>query len=466
MRVHHLRGGALGLLALLACKTPQGGSPGPKDGAAPAPAQSAETPTLPYEQMVLDNGLKVLLHQDRRLPLVAVSVWYDVGGLHEKEGRSGFAHLFEHMMFQGSAHIGEDQHFKILQSIGGTQMNGTTDFDRTNYFETVPSNELETALWLESDRMGFLLPSVTKKSLQNQIDVVQNERRQSVVNRPYGLMMEKITKTLYPKPHPYHGDVIGSMEDIASATLEDVKDFFRTYYTPANATLVLAGDFEIAEAKALVKKYFAPLTGRPEPAPVKIPAPELKEDVRIDFPEKIGKLAKVHMAWMGPSAFEPDSAALDLLSHVISGTRSARLDKRVSHDDLIAQSVTAYFQEYRSGGHFHIDLTVRPGRTPEEAEKAIDEVLADLRKNPPTQEELTRAKNAHESRLVRGLERLGGFGGRAERLQLYNHYLGDPGKLAWDLERYRSVTLEDLTRVMQTYLGAPRLVVHANPTEG
>jgi len=448
---------AAGLLALAACKTPQTRS-GP-ESATPSDAVGR----LPVESFGLDNGLTVLLHQDRRLPLVAVSVWYDVGGLHEVKGRSGFAHLFEHMMFQGSAHIGEDQHFKILQQIGGTQMNGTTDFDRTNYFETVPSHELETALWLESDRMGFLLPSVTKESLKNQIDVVQNERRQSVVNRPYGLMMETVTQTLYPQPHPYYGDVIGSMDDIAAATLEDVHEFFKTYYTPANATLVLAGDFDVAEAKALVTKYFGPLKGKSRPKPVQIPAPSLAKDLRIDFVEKVGRLAKVHMAWMGPSAYEADAAALDLLSHVISGTRSARLDKKVSHDDLIAQSVTAYSQAYRSGGHFHIDLTVRPGRTAEQAEAAINEVLADLLKNPPTQAELQRAKNANESHVIRGLERLGGFGGRAERLQQYNHYLGDANKLDWDMQRYRDVTLDDLNRVLRTYLGAARLVVHAQP---
>ncbi|MCA9552305.1 MAG: insulinase family protein [Myxococcales bacterium] len=464
---------ALAALALAGCKTQGAGSappppPPPAPEAtppppAPPPAPEGPTVALPFEQYTLKNGLTVILHQDRRLPLVAVSVWYDVGGLHEREGRSGFAHLFEHMMFQGSEHVGEDQHFRILEQIGGTQMNGTTDFDRTNYFETVPANELETALWLESDRMGWLLPSMTDDSLKNQIDVVQNERRQSVVNQPYGLMNEQITHILYPKPHPYYGDVIGSMEDIAAASLDDVKDFFLTYYTPANATLVLAGDFDVDAAKALVEKYFGPITGRPKPAPVKIPAPALKEPVRITFPEKVGKLAKVHIAWMGPSAFEKDSAALDLLTHVISGTRSSRLDKRVTHDDLIAQSVTAYYQEYRSGGHIHIDLTVRPGRTPAEAETAIDQVLADLTANPPTAEELKRALNNHETRLLQGLERLGGFSGRAERLQLYHHYLGDPDKLAWDLARYRAVTVEDLARVLNTYLGANRLVVHALP---
>ena len=452
----------LGLLGLLCCASPS--RTGSKDEPSPAaPPAVAEIPKIPHTRITLDNGLKVILHPDRRLPLVAVSVWYDVGALHEKPGRSGFAHLFEHMMFQASPHVGEDQHFAILQAVGGTQINGTTGFDRTNYFETVPSNELETVLWMESDRMGFLLSSLDAKSLRNQIDVVQNERRQSVENRPYGLMSERITQELYPKPHPYHGNVIGSMDDIGAATLSDVQDFFRTFYTPANATLTLAGDFELQEATRLIKRYFGSLSGRAKPPKVSLDPPKLSEERVIDFPEPIGRLERLSIVWMGPSAFEPDTAALDLLAHVISGTRSARLDRRVSHDDLIAQSVTAYFTEQASGGQFHIDLTVRPGRTIDEAQAAIDQVLADLRTNPPNDKELARALNSYETGLFRGLESLGGFGGRAERLQLYAHYLGDPGKLAWDVTRYREVTVEDLARVLNTYLGSDRLIVRAKP---
>ncbi len=445
---------ALACTAALGCKTT--GTMDPKAG------DAAEV-SIPHEMYELDNGLEVILHQDTRLPLVAVSTWYHVGAIDEVEGRSGFAHLFEHMMFQASPHVGEDQFFRILEQIGGTSLNGTTNFDRTNYFETVPSHELETVLWLESDRMGFLLASLTKKALDVQIGVVQNERRQSVENREYGLMDEKLTQTLYPKPHPYYGSVIGSMEDIAAATLDDVREFFRTYYTPANATLVIAGDFETAEAKALVQKYFGTLTGKPKPPRRDVPAPKIEEAIRIDFEEPVAKLPKISIAWRGPSSYEEDTAALDLLSHVISGTRSARLDKRVSHDEQIAQSVTAYFQEHTSGGVFQIDLVVRPGRTLAEAEAAIREVLAGLEKNPPTAAELKRAQNSQETSIVRGLEQLGGFGGRAERLQVYNHYLGDPGRVAWDLERYRSVTIDDLKRVQKKYLNDKSVTILATP---
>ncbi len=420
---------------------------------------------IPFERYTLDNGLTVILHRDNRLPLVAVSVWYDVGALHERKGRAGFAHLFEHMMFQGSPDVGVDQHFPILESIGATSVNGTTEYDRTNYFETVPSNELEKALWLESDRMGFLLVSLTQPSLDNQIQVVQNERRQSIENRPYGLMNEKIIQSIYPPDHPYYGNVIGSLEEIQAATLADVQDFFRTYYTPANATLTIAGDIDPPAAKALVQKYFGTLTGRPKPPKVEVAPPTIAAERVVDFEEPVARLSKISEVWMGPSAFHDDTAALDLLAHVISGTRSSRLDKRVSHDDLIAESVTAYFQETKSGGMFQIDLVVRPDRTLEEAQKAIDEVLADLAKNPPTAAELERAENAQLTKLIRGLETLGGFGGRAERLQLYNNFFGDPGRLAWDLDRYRKVTLADLDRVRAKYLTTNRLIMRAAPKQ-
>jgi predicted Zn-dependent peptidase len=419
--------------------------------------------SIGFEKYELDNGLDVILHRDPRLPLVAVSVWYDVGALHEREGRSGFAHLFEHMMFQGSPHVGEDRHFAILEAIGGSQINGTTSFDRTNYFETVPSNALEVALWLESDRMGFLLGSLTQESLDNQIDVVKNERRQSVESRPYGLMDELITQKLYPEPHPYHGNVIGSLEDIGAATLDDVREFFRTYYTPANATLTLAGDFAVADAKRLVERYFGPLEGRPKPERPSYEMPDFEEERVIDYAEPVGRLPKLSVVWPGPTAFSDDSAALDLLAHIISGTRSSRLDRKVSFEDPLAQSVTAYFREFVAGGQFQIDIVVQPGRTVDEALAAVDEVLASLRETPPTEEELARAKNAQETRILFGLERLGGFGGRAEQLQTYNYFFGDPGRIGWDLQRYRDVTLEDVMRAYDAWLDEGRLVVKAVP---
>lgn len=437
-----------------ACR--HGGAP----AAAPEPSSAVHVPVTKW---TLDNGLEVLLHEDHRLPLVAVSVWYHVGALHEVPGRSGFAHLFEHMMFQGSPHVGDDQYFRILQAVGGSDENGTTNFDRTNYFATVPTGELETLLWMESDRMGFLLASLDQKSLANQIDVVRNERRQSIESRPYGLFREAVVGTLFPAPHPYHGNIIGSLEDIGAATLTDVRRFFLRYYTPANATICLAGDITKARAEALVKKYFGSLTGAPRPEPPQVAPPSLSAPKRLEFEEPIGQLTKVSVAWLGPPRFSTDTAALTLLAHVISGTRSARLDRRVSFDNLIAQSVTAYFDAYTAGSIFQIDITLRPDRTPEEAVAAIDATLADLKARPPTADELRRARNAMETGLLFGLQKLGGFSGRAEMLQSYNHYLGRPDRLDWDLDRYRAARPSDLTKVQDTWLTEHRLVAIARP---
>ncbi|MEM6370702.1 MAG: pitrilysin family protein [Myxococcota bacterium] len=440
-------------LVISACQSGGGQTP---------PAAADLELAIDFESYRLDNGLTVILHEDQRLPLVAVSVWYDVGALQERPGRSGFAHLFEHMMFQGSAHVPEDQHFRILQEVGATGVNGTTNFDRTNYFETVPSSALETALWLESDRMGFLLPALTEASLANQIDVVQNERRQSVENRPYGLMSEKLTKLLFPAPHPYNGDVIGTLEDIASATREDVADFFKTYYTPSNATLALAGDFDLAQTKALIEKYFGTLKGLPKPAATQVETTPIEAETVVHFVEPVGKLEKISVAWMGPPAFAEGTAALDLLAHVISGERSSRLDRKVSYEDPMAQSVTAYFREMEAASVFQIDMVMKQGRTTDEGLAAIDEVLAGLRGRPPTAAELQRARNDWETSTLTSLQSLGGFGGRTERLQSYHHFLGDPGKLGWDVARHRKIDLAALQEAMKL-LDDKRIVLKAAP---
>ncbi|HEX8435972.1 pitrilysin family protein, partial [Archangium sp.] len=259
-----------------------------------------EALAIPYEKYKLPNGLEVILARDPKLPVVAVNVWYHVGAYHEQPGRTGFAHLFEHMMFQGSKHVPDDVHIGLLEQIGATDLNGTTNYDRTNYFETVPSNQLATALWLESDRMGFLLEALDEKKLRNQQEVVKNERRQSVETRPYGVAQEKLWKALFPAPHPYHGKVIGSMEDLDAATVEDVKGFFRKWYAPANATLAVVGDFDEKEARALVEKYFGSLPSGPKPEkPQVAPVKHTQEQV-IRHEEKIGTLPMVTLAWLTP----------------------------------------------------------------------------------------------------------------------------------------------------------------------
>lgn len=424
---------------------------------------SAAAPSIPFETYTLDNGLKVILHHDPRLPLVAVSVWYDVGGLHEKAGRSGFAHLFEHMMFQGSQHVPEDQHFAIIQSAGGTDVNGTTDFDRTNYFETLPINQLELGLWLESDRMAYLLPKLTEQSLKNQIEVVKNERRQSVENAPYQLLDEKIVQTVWPAGHPYHGNVIGSMADLDAATIADVQDFWQSYYTPANATLAIGGAFDPATIKGLVNKYFGAIKGRPKPLPPKVEVPKLTGETAFDWDEPVATLPKLLITWVTPPVYTSGTAELDLVAAILAGTRSSRLTAKLVHDTQIAQSVSVGPHAYKAGTLFQVDVVLRPGRTLAEAQKVVEEVIAEFKKSGPTPAELTRAKNMYESGAVSALEGLGGFNGKVEILQEYQHLLGDPGKLAWDLERHLSPTAEDVRAAAERWLGGDRIVARATP---
>jgi len=427
------------------------------------PAHAADAPSLAFETFTLESGLTVILHHEPRLPLVAVSVWYDVGGLHEVAGKSGFAHLFEHMMFQGSLHVPEDQHFALLQSAGVSDANGTTDFDRTNYFETVPKNHLELALWLESDRMAYLLPRLTEKSLKNQIEVVKNERRQSVDNAPYQALDEKIVQTIWGAGHPYHGNVIGSMADLDAASVNDVKEFWLTYYTPANASLAIAGDFDPATIKALVTKYFGPIKGRAKPAAPKIDVPVLKGETVIRWEEKVGTLPKLIIDWVVPPAYGPGSAELDLIASILGGNRSARLTKKLVHDTQIAQSVSVDIRSLKAGSLFGIDVTLRPGHTLEEAQKAVDQVMAEFLASGPTDVEVKRAKNGFETRVVSALESIGGFNGRVEILQEYKLLLGDPGKLAWDIEQHTKPTAAELKEVAVRWLGPNRVVALAMP---
>ncbi|MHB8875851.1 MAG: M16 family metallopeptidase [Myxococcaceae bacterium] len=420
--------------------------------------------SIPFERYQLDNGLEVILHQDARLPLVAVNLWYHVGAINEVPGRSGFAHLFEHMLFQGSKNVGDDQHFKILEDIGASDLNGTTDFDRTNYFETVPRNQLETALWLESDRMGFLLDTLTQKKLDTQIDVVKNERRQSVETAPYGLAEEKLWQALFPAPHPYHGVVIGSMEDLSAASLDDVKGFFRSWYAPSNATLVLAGDFDKASAKKLVERYFGSLPKTPKPSPAAVAKVALANEVVIRHEEKVASLPKVFMGWLSPAVFQPGDAEGDVLQGVLSQGKSSRLYKRLVFDKQLAQSVTAAQQNLGAQSIFSIEIVARPGVSSDKLVQEVDAVLDEVRAGKVKPEEIARAKNRIETYLVKGLQRLGGFGGKADQLQRYNHYLGDPNFLARDVERWNAVGAADLTRFAKETLDPKhRVVVHAVP---
>ena len=448
---------AAGLVWLAAC----GG--GTETGSGQSASSQPDIPKIEFEKYALPNGLDVILSEDHRLPLVAVNLWYHVGPANEEPGRTGFAHLFEHMMFQGSKHVPGDTHFKSLEGAGASSINGTTDFDRTNYFETVPADRLELALWLESDRMGYLLDKVDQANLSNQQDVVRNERRQSVENQPYGIVEEALFHQLFPSAHPYYASVIGSHADIQAAKLEDVKNFFKLYYAPNNASLAIVGDIDKAATKALVEKYFGTLKqGSPVPKP-SLETPKITAERRAVVKDRV-ELPRVYMAWVTSPIYKPGDADGDIVSSVLGGGRSSRLYKKLVYEKQIAQDVTAQQYSLILGSVFQIQATARPGHSAEEIEKAIDEELAAFRQSGPDQAEVERARNVIETRIIQGLETLGGFGGVADRLNNYNHFLGNPGYLPDDIQRYRAVTPASVkTFVEQQLPSTARVVVHGVP---
>jgi zinc protease len=428
-------------------------------------ASSADIPRLQFEKYTLPNGLEVILSHKRGLPMVAVNLWYHVGPANEEKGRTGFAHLFEHMMFQSSKHVPPDSHIRLLEAAGASDLNGTTDYDRTNYFETVPSNQVELALWLESDRMGYLLDKVDQPALSNQQDVVRNERRQSVENEPYGLAEEALTQTLFPAGHPYYGNVIGSHEDIQAAKLDDVKKFFRQYYAPNNASLAIVGDFEPAQVKALVQKYFGTLKRGPAVPPITAETPKITSERRTVVNARV-ELPRVYMAWLTSPILKPGDADADIAATILGGGRSSRLYKKLVYEKQIAQDVTAQQYSLMLGSVFQIQATARPGHTVEELEEALEEELSTFRSKPAEPTEIERARNMIETNIIGGLERLGGFGGIADRLNSYNHYLGNPDYLQQDVQRYRTVTASTLQTFARDQLAqTARVVMHVVPGE-
>jgi zinc protease len=426
-------------------------------------ASSADIPRLQFEKYTLPNGLEVILSQKRGLPMVAVNLWYHVGPANEEKGRTGFAHLFEHMMFQSSKHVPPDSHIRLLEAAGASDLNGTTDYDRTNYFETVPANQVELALWLESDRMGYLLEKVDQASLANQQDVVRNERRQSVENEPYGLAEETLVQSLFPAGHPYYGNVIGSHEDIQAAKLDDVKNFFRQYYAPNNASLAIVGDFEPAQMKGLVQKYFGTLKRGPAVPPIKAETPKITAERRKVVTARV-ELPRVYMAWLTSPILKPGDADADIAATILGGGRSSRLYKKLVYEKQIAQDVTAQQYSLMLGSIFQIQATARPGHTVEELEKALEEELAVFRGTATEAHEIDRARNMIETNIIGGLERLGGFGGIADRLNSYNHYLKNPDYLQQDIQRYRAVNGSTLQTFARDQLAASaRVVMHVVP---
>src|SRR6185295_47411 len=418
---------------------------------------------MELEKYTLPNGLEVILHEDHQLPLVAVNIWYHTGPANERAGQTGFAHLFEHLMFQSSGHVPEDSYFKYLEAAGSSFVNGSTDFDRTNYLEDVPSNQLELALWLESDRMGFLLDRVTGPSFANQQDVVRNERRQSVDDAPYGLVEEELYHQLSPKTHPYYASVIGSHEDIKNAKVNDVREFFKSYYVPNNATLVIAGDIDKVKTKAMVTKYFATIArGNPVP-PIEATTPPITSERRATVTDEV-ELPRVFMGWLTSPAFKPGDAEGGIAADILAGGKSSRLYKSLVYDKQIAQDVNVQMQSLQLGSVFELTATAKPGHTAEELEAAIDAELQKFAADGPTAAEVAASQTSTYSSIVSSLEHVGGFGGVADRINLYNQYMKDPGYLNQDLARYAAVTPEGVKKFAADQLGKDhRVVVYGLP---
>jgi zinc protease len=454
-----------GLFALIVSLLALAPATSAQQGARAAATAAGDIPRLVFEKYTLPNGLDVILSEDKRLPMVAVNLWYHVGPANEEKGRTGFAHLFEHMMFQSSKHVPPDTYFKFLEAAGASGINGTTDYDRTNYFETLPSNQLELALWLESDRMGYLLDKLDAPQLANQQDVVRNERRQSVENRPYGMADEAVIQLVFPAGHPYYANVIGSHADIQAAKLDDVKRFFKQYYAPNNASLAIVGDFDKAQIKALVAKYFGTFKrGTPVP-PISATTPPITQERRKVVTDRV-ELPRLYLAWITSPYYKPGDADADLAGTILGGGKSSRLYKKLVYQKQIAQSVSAQQQSLMLGSVFQIEVTARPGHTADELEKAVDEELNAFRTTGPDAAEIERARNTIETRIVEGLETLGGFGGVADRLNMYNHYLGTADYLEKDIQRYRAATPESVRAFANDQLKpTARVVVHAIPGE-
>jgi zinc protease len=414
-----------------------------------------KVPKIGYEKYTLPNGLEVILSEDHRLPLVAVNLWYHVGPVRERAGLTGFSHLFEHMMFEGSKNVGEKAHFKYLEAAGASDINGTTDFDRTNYFETLPSNELDLALWLESDRMGFLLDTLDAKKLQNQRDTVRNERRQSIENAPYGLVDEAVYHELFPKSHPYYADVMGSHADIESARINDIRDYFKHYYTPNNCSLAIVGDFKTADVKKLVEKYFGPIPRGPEVAPVDIKTPPITAEKRLTVTDTV-QLPKVTIAWLTPPAFAPGDADGDLAARILGEGKASLLYQALVYDQQIAQSASCSHQSLALASPFMCEFIARPGVTAEKLEQAANAVITKFLQDGPTQAQLDGAVNTIESGQIEGLQN---FGDVANLLNDYNQYEHDPGYLAKDVARYEAATTASVKAFADSELRSDHSVV-------
>ena len=425
--------------------------------AAPAAAQTpAPTIEVKYTSFTLPNGLYVILHEDHSVPIVTVNTWYRVGSANELPGRTGFAHLFEHLMFMGSGHAPYGEFDSQLETVGGRN-NASTANDRTNYYIDVPSNALELALFFESDRMGYLLDAMNPKTVDAQRDIVKNERRQSYENRPYGMADIALSEMLYPESHPYRWPVIGYMPDLTAASYEDVVAFFKNYYTPSGASLVVAGDIDPVRTRELIEKWFSDVKPGPAPRPLTIPGVALTGVQKKTITDRV-QLPRLTLAWLTPRHFEPGDSALDIVAAILAGGKNSRLYKRLVYELQIAQDVSAFQESMNLSSDFQIVATPRPGHTVEELQTVIDEEIAKLQREDPSAHEVERSVNQIEASFYSRMERLGGFGGKADQINGYFSKTGDPDYFNEDLGRYRALSPSDIRAAAEAYLPRDRRV--------
>ena len=400
-----------------------------------------------YEKFVLDNGLEVVLYPNPSFPTVAVNIWYKVGSANEKPNKTGFAHLFEHMMFQGSENVDKEMHFKYIQEAGGS-LNGSTSMDRTNYYETLPSDSLELALWLESDRMGYLLPSLTQEKLDNQKDVVMNERRQNYDNQPYGLAWELLFSNLFPNDHPYHWPTIGWMKDIEKFEMDDVREFFKNYYSPSNASLVIGGSFNKEEAKELVAKYFGSIKNGNKIEPVKSVEVTLTETKLIIHEDNV-QLTKLYFAWHSEKGYGEDDAALDILADILTGSKNSRLYKKLVHDLQIAHDVSSFQYSAKYNGVFFIIVTINSDSNIRDVKNNVLNSISEIIASGIDDDEMARGLNGYKSSFIYSLQNLDNM---VNQINNYNCNLNEPNSLIYDLGRYNNLTNNKIKEVTEKYL--------------
>ena len=402
---------------------------------------------IPYMKFSLDNGLTVILYENVNSPLVVVNIWYKVGSANDAKGKTGLAHLFEHMMFQGSKNVAKEMHFRFIQEAGGT-LNASTSFDRTNYFEKLPANELELAIWLESDRMGFFLEALDQTKLDNQKSVVLNERLERYDNQPYGLAWEKLISNIYSNHHPYNWPTIGYYDDIASYTIDDLRQFFKQHYSPSNSTLVIAGNIETNRTISFVEKYFGEIKSNSKFSEIESHQSHFTENKKIIYEDSVN-LERLYLAWNSTTAFNEDDSALDVLSDVLTGSKNARLTKKLVHELEIAQDINSLQFSGKYGGHFMIVATAKPGKSLDEIKNIIFEEINLIGEKNLTDQEMEKSKNAIKSNFIYSLQNINTI---ADLMNLYNFYLGEPNSFNFDLNRYTNLNKYDIQNAANTYL--------------